>query len=400
MTLRRKRLGLMAVAAVALVLAPEGAALAAEAAKAENGSQGPSVSVAAAVRSPFTETILATGSLTARQEVLVSPQIEGLRIIELLAEEGDRVAEGQVLARLDRSTLEAQLGQFKATLTRADAAIAQARSRIAETEAALKQVEAAFERAKDLIKSGTTSKAIYDEREAAARTAAAVAASAKSGLGVAQAERAQVEAQIDELNLKLGFAGIKAPAAGVISRRTAKVGAVAAAVGEPLFRIVAKGEVELDAEIPEIHLPRIVPGLAARVEIAGLKERTGKVRLVASEVDRATRLGKVRIFIGDDAELRVGTFARGLIDTAQSDGLGVPSTAILHKDQGESVQVVKDGRVETRKVVTGMVSAGKTEIVDGLKEGELVVLRSGTLLRDGDLVRPVTVAKSTVNGAE
>lgn len=400
--MNRKRMKAVsaAVAAALLVLAPGTAPLAAGDAKTAAAPQGPSVSVATAERLPFTETILVTGSLTARREVLVSPQIEGLRILEWLAEEGDRVTEGQILARLDHSMLEAQLNQLKASARRADAVIAQARSKITETEAAVKQAEAAFERVKPLAISGTASRATYDEREAAARTAAAVAASAKDGLGLAQADRAQIDAQIDELKVRLAFTEIKAPSAGVISRRTAKVGAVAAAAGEPLFRIVANGEVELDAEIPEIYLPRIKPGLSARVEIAGLKERTGKVRLVSAEVDKATRLGRVRVFIGDDPELRVGTFSRGQIDTARSEGLGVPSSAVLHKDANVSVQVVKDGRIETRKVMTGMVSGGKTEITDGLKEGELVVIRSGTLLRDGDTVQPVTVAKSAGNGAE
>ncbi len=390
-----------AIAAAAMLLVSANAPVhGVEAAKTEMAGQGPSVSVAPVKRMPFTETILVTSSLTARREVLVSPQVDGLRIVELLAEEGDRVVEGQVLARLERRTLEAQLAQLKATRSSADAAIAQARSKIKETEAAVKQAEAAFERAKGLVKSGTTSRAIFDQREAAARTAAAVAASAKDGLAVAQAGRAQVEAQIDESNLRLSFTEITAPSAGIISRRTAQLGAVAAASGKPLFRIVAKGEIELDAEIPEVYLPRVAPGHPARVQVAGLKERKGKVRLVGAEVDRATRLGRVRVFIGDDAQLRVGTFARGLIDTARREGLSVPSSAVLHKNGGQTVQVVKNGRVETRKVRTGMTRAERTEIIDGLKDGELVVLRSGSLLRDGDKVRPVRAARLTESGVE
>jgi multidrug efflux pump subunit AcrA (membrane-fusion protein) len=89
-----------------------------------------------------------------------------------------------------------------------------------------------------------------------------------------------------------------------------------------------------------------------------------------------------------------------MIDTASSNGLGVPSTAVMNRDQGPSVQVVKDGRVETRKVVTGMASGGRVEILDGLREGELVVVRSGTLLREGDSVRPVIAGKTTVSEAK
>jgi HlyD family secretion protein len=387
-------------AAAALVLIGTAQLDAAEDAKAPKETLGASVSVTPVERTSFTETVLVTGSLIARQEVLVSPQIEGYRISEILAEEGDRVAARQVLAKLSDDTLKAQLAQLDATLVRADAAIAQARSRITEAEANKIQAEAAFGRTQELVKSGSTSRSVFDEREAAARTAAAAVTLAQDGLRVAEADKTQIEAQIRESKLRLGFTEILAPEAGIISRRTARLGGLASSIADPLFRIVAKGEIEMDAEIPEIFLPRLSAGMAARIEVAGLKPREGKVRLISPEVDRATRLGRVRIFIGDDPALRIGTFARGMIDTASSNGLGVPSTAVMNRDQGPTVQVVKDGRVETRKVVTGMASSGNVEILDGLIEGDLVVVRSGTLLREGDSVRPVLAGKTTVSEAK
>lgn len=391
-----RRLG----AAAGLMLLGAAQLHAADDAKAPKETLGASVSVATVERNPFTETVLVTGSLIARQEVLVSPQIEGQRISEILAEEGDRVEARQVLAKLADETLKAQLAQLDAGLVRADAGIAQARSRITEAEANKVQAEAAFGRAQELVKSGSTSRSVFDEREAAARTAGAAVTLAQDGLRVSEAEKTQIEAQIRESKLRLGFTEILAPEAGIISRRTARLGGLASSIAEPLFRIVAKGEIELDAEIPEIFLPRLSAGMPARIEVAGLKPREGKVRLISPEVDKATRLGRVRIFIGDDPALRIGTFARGMIDTASSNGLGVPSTAVMNRDLGPTVQVVKEGRVETRKVVTGMVSGGKTEILDGLHEGEFVVLRSGTLLREGDSVRPVIPGKTSVSEAK
>jgi RND family efflux transporter MFP subunit len=141
-------------------------------------------------------------------------------------------------------------------------------------------------------------------------------------------------------------------------------------------------------------------GMSARIEVAGLRERNGTIRLISPEVERATRLGRVRIFIGDDKELRIGTFARAVINVAKSDGLGVPSSAILNQNDVQTVQVVKDGKVETRRVRTGLVGGGKTEIIEGLAEGEQVVTRSGTLLRDGDAVRPMLTDKTAVNEAK
>ena len=395
----RMKRGLCAAAGVFLLL---GSAQlhAADDTKAPKEALGASVSVAPVERNSFTETVLVTGSLIARQEVLVSPQIEGHRISEILAEEGDRVQAGQVLAKLTDDMLKAQLAQLDAGIVRADAAIAQARSRITEAEANKVQSAAAFARAEELIKSGSISRSVFDEREAAARTAAAAVTLSHDGLRVSEADKTQIEAQVRESKLRLGYTEIRTPEVGVISRRTARLGGLASAIADPLFRIVAKGEIELDAEIPEVFLPRLSAGMPARIEVAGLKPREGKVRLISPEVDKATRLGRVRIFIGDDPALRVGTFARGMVDTASSNGLGVPSTAVMNRDLGPTVQVVKDGRIETRKVATGMVSGGKTEILDGLQEGELVVLRSGTLLREGDSVRPVIAGKTTVSEAK
>jgi HlyD family secretion protein len=356
--------------------------------------EGPAVGVVAAAKTSFVQSVLVTGSLIARQEVMVSPQIDGYRIVELLADEGDRVAEGQVLARLDRSMLDTQLAQLEAQRARADAAIAQARSNILQAEANKHQAEAAFERAQELVKSGATSKAIFDEREAAARTADATVTSARDGLRVSEADKMQIEAQIRYAELRIGYTEIKAPTEGLVSRRSAKLGAVVlATVGDPLFRIIAKGELEMAAEVPEIYLPKMTPGMPARIEIAGLRERKGTIRLVSPEVDSTTRLGRVRVFIGDDKELRIGTFGRAVIDVAKSDGLGVPSSAVLSQNDVRSVQVVTDGKVQTRQVSIGLVAGGKAEILEGLAEGELVVLRSGALLRDGDAVRPVMADK-------
>ena len=164
-----------------------------------------------------------------------------------------------------------------------------------------------------------------------------------------------------------------------------------------MFRIVANSEIELDAEVIETRLASVREGQDARVEVTGLGTLQGKVRLVSPEVDKATRLGRVRIFLGDNPGLRVGAFARGTIETAKGSGLAVPASAILYgADGGALVQVVREGRVETRKIKTGLAAASLVEVKEGLSEGDLVVARSGTFLRDGDAVRPV-LSRTTVS---
>jgi HlyD family secretion protein len=192
---------------------------------------------------------------------------------------------------------------------------------------------------------------------------------------------------------------VTAPADGIVSRRMARVGGYAAGAAEPIFRIVAKGEVELDAEVIETRLANVKEGQAARVEVAGLGTISGTVRLVSPEVDKATRLGRVRIFLGDNPGLRVGAFARGVIATANGTGLAVPASGILYGPDGPTVQVVRDNRVETRKVKTGLAGGALVEVREGLEAGDLVVARAGTFLREGDLVRPVLADRTKLSEA-
>ena len=357
------------------------------------------VTVARVQPADFVETVLVTGSLVAREEILVGPEVEGLRITEVLADEGMRVKKGDVLARLVADTLDAQLAQNDAALARAAASIAQARSSIVQAEARLVENRNAFERAKPLRQSGVMAESAYDTREQAARTAEAQLVAARDGLTAAEAEKAQIEAQRRELAWRRGRTEVVAPADGIVSRRMARIGGYAAGAAEPMFRIVAKGEVELDAEVTETRMAAIRIGQPTRVEVTGLGTIVGTVRLVSPEVDKATRLGRVRIFLGDNEGLRIGAFARGSIKTASGRGLAVPASAILYGPDGASVQVVRANRVETRRVRNGLASGALVEVREGLREGESVVSRSGTFLRDGDAVRPVAGDRSKLSDA-
>jgi len=348
----------------------------------------PLVTVARAEPATFVETVLATGTLVAREEIMVSPQVDGLRVLDLKADEGDRVEKGQVLATLVPTTLGAEMARSDAAIAKALAAIAQAKSQIAEAEARASEAKASLERAKPLRKDGYLAESVYDQREAAPRAAAARLAAARDGLKVTEAEKANVEAQRGDVVFRLGNADVRAPASGLVSRRAARVGATASLTGEPMFRIIRDGEVELDAEVPETEIAKIEAGDRALVEAAGVsREIEGKVRLVSPEVDRATRLGRVRVFLGSNPALRIGAFGRGRIETATSRGLAVPAAAAMYGPGGAYVLVVEDGKVRRREVTLGLRMGERAEVREGLSEGDLVVAKAGTFLRDGDAVR-------------
>jgi HlyD family secretion protein len=354
----------------------------------------PTITVVKAETGTIAETILVTGTLVARDEVLVHPEIDGLAIVELLAEEGDKVARGQVLARLSRDTLDAELAQNTASIERAAAAIAQARSQIAEAEATRAQAEAAFNRARVLQDRGNASTETLEQREASARVAVARVAAAQQALHVAEADKGLAEAQRRELMVRLARTEIKAPAAGIVSRRTARLGALATMAGDPLFRIIGNGVVELAADVPETVLVRLRVGQTAKILPAGrLEAIPARLRLVSPEVSRTTRLGSVRLALDPVPGLAVGAFARGMVEIDRRDGTLVPLSAVLHASDGSFVQIVRDGIIDTRPVRIGLKADGRAEILDGVAPGEDVVAISGTFVRHGDRVNPV-VAKS------
>lgn len=349
----------------------------------------PAVTVARVIQKSFVDTVLVTGTLVPRDEILVAPEIEGLRVLELRVDEGDRVKKGDILATLVSTSMEAQVAQSDASLARADAAIARAQSTIAENEAKVKEAAASLKRAGPLTKSGYLSESTFDQREAAAKTAQAQLVAARDGLKLANAEKGQVEAQRKELDWRRSNTEVKSPSDGIVSRRTARVGGLAMSIGDPMFRIVARGEIELDAEVPETPLAKVRIGQKAAIEVAGVGEVAGTVRIVSPEVERATRLGRVRIFLGDNPQIRIGAFGRGTIQTGTSQGLSVPPSAVLYDETGASVLVVRGDKIQKMAVETGLVVADGVEIRSGLKVDELVVARAGTFLRDGDLVRPI-----------
>lgn len=359
------------------------------AAKDAKAAPPPAVTVHRARLATFRETVAVTGTLVAREEILISPEVEGLRVLEVKVDEGAKVEAGQLLAVLETATLEAQLAQNAAQLARTEAAMAQAKSNITSAQARLEEAEAAYNRAKPLKQSGTISDAVMDQRESAERTSRAALLASRDALKVAEAEKAQVEAQRREIAWRRAKTEIKAPVAGIVSRRSARIGAVATAAGEPMFRMIAAGEIELDAEVPETQLGRLKAGQQVRVTGPASEEVAGRIRLVSPEVDRASRQGRVRVFIGANTTLKIGSFARGQVDAASGEGIGVPVAAVVYADQGAQVQVVVGDKVETRTVKTGLASGGLVEITSGVADGELVVARAGSFLRHGDVVRPV-----------
>ena len=203
----------------------------------------------------------------------------------------------------------------------------------------------------------------------------------------AAAQAAQAAQQNPQAAGRAGASTItlRAPAAGRIIQSTARAGAFASPQLGPLFRIAIDNEIELDAEVPYVHVLKLTPGVTARITIDGGPEVAGRVRIIAPEIDRRTQLGKARLAVPRNPAIKVGMFARATIDANRSCGVSIPKSALDHS----TVQVVKNNIVETRKVQVGLYSDSDIEIREGVKEGEIVVANAGTSLHDGDKVKVI-----------
>jgi len=169
---------------------------------------------------------------------------------------------------------------------------------------------------------------------------------------------------------------------------------LASSSSEPLFRLIARGEIELEGEVIESKLPLMRQGEPAWIETEDGDRVQGVVRTSYPEVDKASRLGKVRVSLFPDPRFRIGSFARGGIEVARARAVTIPQASVLYgDDRRTTVLVVGPGdKVEARDVRIGMTNDSEVQVRSGLALGERVVARAGSFLRDGDRIRPIMIA--------
>lgn len=354
----------------------------------------PAITVSAATVKPLSDRIFAGGLVQAVESVQVAPLIEGQPIEALLADVGDRVEAGQVLARLSKTTLELTRSQLLASVASARATVAQAEAQVLDAEAAADQAARVANRATALRETGNASQAALDQAMTGALSATARVTVARQSLEAARAQVTSVEAQLANVELNLTRTEVVAPVTGEVVARNAQVGAIASAAGQPMFTLTRDGALELRTELSERDLVRVAPDQTVTLRVAGSAAAlTGKVRRVEPLVDVATRLGHARITLDKAGVLKAGMYADAEILVARKMALAVPVTAINTGAEGATVmQVDADGRVRRVTITTGIRDGGWVEVVSGLSGGDRVVTKAGAFVRDGDRVRPVAAA--------
>jgi RND family efflux transporter MFP subunit len=200
--------------------------------------------------------------------------------------------------------------------------------------------------------------------------------------------------------LRLAQTQVLAPDDGVISVRTATVGAVLPS-GQELFRIIRRGRLEWRAEVAAPELVRLRPGQQVTLTPAGGQPVRGMVRVVAPVVDTRTRSGLVYVDIPVTGAARAGMFARGDIEVdSGKPTVTLPQAAVAQRDGFSYVmRIGPDYRVMETKVTLGRRAGDRVEVVSGIDTGTTVVASGVGFLGDGDLVQVVDGAAAAVGAA-
>jgi HlyD family secretion protein len=330
----------------------------------------PTVTATRIVELPIADTLTASGSLLPREEAAVAPEVAGYQVANVLVEEGAQVKSGQVLAQLDPELLLSKIDQAKAALAQATA--------VAE------QAGAEADRVKNFdSKNVMSAEQIATRRYQARTTAAAVEVS---------------RAQLAELLTQQKRLEIRAPVDGIVLERNVRPGDVAS-LNQPMFRLARDGLVELDAEVPESVLSRIALGDAAAVTLPSGAVLPGTVRLISPRVDPETKLGRVRVRLAPDPQLRVGGYARVEFTQPAVPVPAVSEKAVQWEATGPWLITIDDqNRAHLISVRTGARNGGYVVLEQGPPVGTLVAMGSGVALLEGDRVNPIEAGQRTEAG--
>lgn len=322
------------------------------------------VTVATPTKQLLIDSLTANGPITAWQEAVIGPEVNGLRVDEVLVQVGDQVRKGQPLATFTRDTVQHDYRLAKAALDEAITLAYEAR--------------ADGERARELRDIGGLSGQQIQQM-----------------LTQEQATKARVEAARARLavqKLHLSQTILRAPDDGIISARSATVGSVPAQ-GAEMFRMIRRGRLEWRAELTAQQLAQVRPGQESRIASPDGGYWNGRVRQVAPTVDSTSRRGVVYVDITgpalkNAAPMPAGAYVKGEMLLGTRPGMTVPQTAVVARDGFHLIfKMNDDQRVAGLKVEVGRVVGDRQEILSGLEGSERIVVAGGAFLNSGDLVQ-------------
>ncbi|MFT3931192.1 MAG: efflux RND transporter periplasmic adaptor subunit [Spongiibacteraceae bacterium] len=321
------------------------------------------VQAASAKRVEWPQTIQVSGPIVAWQEAIIGSEIAGQRLVELRVNVGDRVKKGDVLARYNTDTLQAEQAELKALW---------------------QQAEADRVRALALDGVGALSRQQVDNY-------------------INQA--AVAKARLDAKNLQLRYATVVAPADGVVSARSATLGAIGT-VGSELFRLILNGRLEWRGELSAEQLPLVKAGQTVALALPDGTTAQAKIRQLSPSLDARSRMATAYADIAPGSGAHAGMYVSGTIAMQARSALVVPAVSVIIRDGRNYVFTIgaanssdASTKVTQQLVTTGRHRDSEIEITSGLNESARVVLQGAGFLNDGDSVR-VVADKSGKAGAQ
>ena len=301
----------------------------------------------------------ANGSITAWQEAIIGSEANGLRLVSVNANVGDKVAKGEVLASFATEQVGAEVAQAQASLLEA-----QANAQDAAMNA---------DKARTLQASGALSEQQINQYTTLDK-------SAKARLEVAQAALAVQQVRLKQTS-------VLAPDSGVISSRSATLGAVVGN-GVELFKMIRGGRLEWRAEVTSTEMAGIKPGAQVMVTAASGAQVVGKTRMIAPTVDSTSRNGLVYVDLPFHANIKAGMYAKGEFVLGTSNVLSLPQQALVLRDGFTYAMRLEPGnKISQVKLQTGRRAGDTVEVLQGAKVGEQFVASGAAFLADGDTVK-------------
>jgi RND family efflux transporter MFP subunit len=330
---------------------------------AQERSAAMTVMAASVEKTQVTRSITATGSVVAWREIPIGTEADGLAVTEIAADEGDLVAKGQVLARLNDDRIRAEILKQGALVNELEASLASARSDAARARS---------------VATGVITAQTIEQRETLVKTT-------ESRLEAARAELLEVEARHRQTV-------IVAPSAGMIASRSVTVGQVIQ-TGTEMFRLIQDNRIEVDARVLESDLLSAAIGQSATIFGPTGRSEQGTVRIISPIVDPRTRLGTVRIALSQASHLKPGMFARVEIAVESELSLTVPLKALVWPEAKAHVfKVGPDNLLSLTEIAIGRGTSDSVEVLRGLDVGDRIVTQGAGLLNDGDVVNVETAS--------
>ncbi|CEP68448.1 RND efflux pump, membrane fusion protein [Moorella glycerini] len=347
------------------------------------------VEVAQVKRGSIAQPVRVTGTVQAGATVQVMAAIPG-KIKLVLVDVGDKVSQGQVIAELENSDIEARLQQAKANLEQARLGLDQADARVKQAEVRAGLDETNLKRTQTLFDQGAASQQQLD----AARTAAAVSqedlAVARASLAASRAQVTAAEAAVRQAEVALENTYIKAPVSGEVAARLLEPGALAQGA---VVTLVTSGERQVEIGVTEQDVNYLQPGreVAVEVPVVAAESLKGRVASVSPAADERSRVFKVKVsLVNAPPGVKPGMAATVIYTTRQvNNALLVPKNAVVKRGAQDIVYTVVEGKAAGRVVTTGIADDKNVEIVKGLADQDSIIVKGQDFVSEGQPVEVV-----------